>query len=175
MMPFSGTAINGCDCPGNIVNGTLIDGVIPSIDTTQRGWASGLFVVNRNGQDSITIGFKFLSDFFLRGIEIVLFYCPVQGMGVTGVKIYLSHAFPAFITTALTCLATVSYNSLPSDNCQILSTISFPVQPPMISSNNYFVEFLLTNGSSVHQINWVYLGEIRFSDEATTSTPEGKI
>ena len=28
MMPISGTAIDGCDCPGNTpVNGTLIDGL----------------------------------------------------------------------------------------------------------------------------------------------------
>ena len=57
MMPISGTTINGCDCPGTTpVSGVLIDGDIPSIDTTQHGtWASGLFVVNRNGQDSLIL------------------------------------------------------------------------------------------------------------------------
>ena len=63
IMPYTGTAINGCDCPGIIsgpVNGTLIDGVTPSIDTTQTGtWASELFTVCRNGRDSIMIGFHF--------------------------------------------------------------------------------------------------------------------
>ena len=54
------------------VSGVLIDGVIPSIDnTTQHGTsASELFTVNRNRQDSIMIGFVFLSEFSLRGIEI---------------------------------------------------------------------------------------------------------
>ena len=49
MMPISGTTINGCDCPGSTpANGVLIDGDIPSIDTTQSGtWASQMFVVNR--------------------------------------------------------------------------------------------------------------------------------
>ena len=35
MMPYAGTTINGCDCPGDTpASGVLIDGVIPSIDTT---------------------------------------------------------------------------------------------------------------------------------------------
>jgi hypothetical protein len=65
MIPIRYTAINGCDCPGtDLVSGVLIDGVIPSIDITQNvTWASELFVVNRNGQGSIIIGFQFLSDF----------------------------------------------------------------------------------------------------------------
>ena len=172
MMPYSGTAINGCDCPGSTpVNGTLIDGVIPSIDTTQQGWASELFTVNRNGQDSIMIGFQFSSEFYLRGIEIVLFQCPIYrlGIGITGVKIYSSFIFPTFFSGASSLL--VTHNSPPSDNCHSLSTISTPVQPPMAASNNYFIEFLFTGGSSVYQLNWLHLGEIRFSDEAPMMEP----
>ena len=179
MMPYSGTAINGCDCLGSApVNGTLIDGVIPSIDTTQQGWARELFTVNRNGQDSIEIGFQFLSEFYLREIEIVLFQCSILGIGITGVNIYSSFFFPTFISAASTLLATLSF--LPSDNCRFLSTLSIPIQPPMAPSNIYFIEFLFTGGSSVLQFNWLYVGEIRFSDEAPPSnTPttesEGEI
>ena len=45
MMPITGTAVNGCDCPGSTpVSGVLIDGVIPSIDAAQCGtWARELF------------------------------------------------------------------------------------------------------------------------------------
>ena len=171
-MPISDTVINGCDCPTNTpVNGTLIDGVIPSIDTTQQGWASELFTVNRNGQYSIMIGFDFLLEFYLRGIEIVLFYCPILGIGITGVKVFSSFSFPQFINPASSLL--VTYNSPPSDNCQSLSIISFPIQPPMTASEIYFFEFLFTGGSSVHQLNWLHLAEIRFSDATftTTATP----
>ena len=102
MMPISGTTINGCDCPGTTgINGTLIDEIIPSIDTAQRGtWARELFTVNRNGQDSIIIGFAFSSQFSLRTTEIALFHCPIQGIGITGIKVYSSFNFPAFIGTA---------------------------------------------------------------------------
>ena len=180
MMPISDTAVNGCDCPGSTpVNGSLIDGIIPgpNIDTRQQGWASGLFTVNRNGQDSIMIGFEFSQDLSLRLIEIVLFHCPVQGIGITGVNIYSSFVFPAFMSTASTLL--VTYNTTPSDNCQYLSTISIPLQlQSMMPISLYFIEFLFTGASSVNQINWLFLGEISFSDEAPTSTsptPEGEI
>ena len=171
MMPISSTVINGCDCPGGNtpVSGVLIDGVIPSIDTTQQGWASKLFTVNRNGRDSIMIGFQLLSEFNLRGIEFALFNCPIQGIGISGVKVYSSFVFPQFPSTASTLL--VTHSSLPRDNCQSLSTISIPVLPLMVSSNNYFMEFLFTGGSTVHQLNWLYLGEIRFSDETPTTIP----
>ena len=179
MMPYSGTTINGCDCLGTSpVNGTLIDGVIPSIDTTQQGWASELFTVNRNGQNSIMIGFRFSSEYYLRTIEIAIFHCPVLGIGITGVKVYFSFIFPSFISTASSLL--VTHSSPPSDNCQSLSAISIPVPPPMTSSSLYFIEFLFTGGASVHQLNWLHLGEVRFGDETPTSnTPttesEGEI
>ena len=163
-----GNGINGCDCPGSTpIYGSLIDGVIPSIDTTQQEWASELFTVNRNGQDSIKIGFQFSSDINLRGIDAVLFYCPVQEIGISGVKIYSSFNFPNFFRPASTLH--VTHSSLPSDNCQSLSTISIPI--PMISSSIYFIEFLFTGGSSVNQFSWLYLGEVRFSDETPTVAP----
>ena len=179
MMPIGGSTINGCDCPGNLlVSGVLIDGVIPSINTQNGTWARELFTVNRNGQDSIMIGFEFSSVFYLREIEIVLFQCPILGIGITGVKIYSSFLFPAFVSAASTLLATLSFSS--SDNCQSLSTPSIPIQPPMASSNIYFIKFLFTGGSSMHQLNWLYLGEMGFSDEVPTSNtpmtqPEGDI
>ena len=168
MIPYGSSTINGCECPANApVNGTLIDGVIPSIDTTQQGWASELFTVNRNGQNPITIGFMFSSAFNLREIEIMLFHCPVLGIGITGVKVYSSFIFPAFISTASTLLFTL--NSLPSDYYQSLSTVSVPIQPPMALSI-YFVKFLFTGGVSVHHLNWLYVGEIRFSNEVISTT-----
>ena len=167
MMPITHSTTDGCDCPGNTpVNGTLIDGVIPSIDTT-RGWASELFTVNRNGRDSIMIGFWFLSEFSLRGIEIAAFHCPVLGIGITGVKVYFSFVFPDFISTASPLL--VTHSSTLSDNCQSLSTVSFPIESSM-ASQIYFIEFLFTGGSSVSQLNWLYLGEIRFSNMSPTAT-----
>ena len=176
MMPIEGSAISSCDCPGTTpVSGVLFDGVIPSIDTTQRGWASELFVVNRNGQDSITIGFQFLNSFYLREVELALFNCPVQGIGISGIEVYSSYIFPTFASTSP--MPGGTHNSPPGDNCSSLSIISIPVQLGG-SFLIYFVKFLFSGGSSVNQLSWLYLGEISFSDQTPTSntpTAEGEI
>ena len=171
MMPISGTAINGCDCPGTTpVSGILIDGVIPSIDTTQRGtWASELFVVNRNGQDSLVIGFQFNSFFLLRHVEVVYLDCQIWGTGLSAVNVYSSHVFPTFVTG----VASINIGMLSSSNetdqsCTSLRTISIPLQPTS-SVQNCFIEFTF-GGSSVRQINWLHLAEIRFGDMVPTAS-----
>ena len=103
----------------------------------------------------------------------MLFYCPVQGFGISVVKVYSSSIFPDFFNIASTLH--VTHNSLPIDNCQSLSTISIPVQLSLASSTNYFIEFLFTGGLSIHQLNWLHLAEIRFSDEAPAIMPNAMI
>ena len=165
MMPISGTTINGCDCPGTTpVSGVLIDGDIPSIDTTQHGtWASGLFVVNRNGQDSFVIGFEFSSYFFLGELEVTYFDCPIWGAGVNAINVYSSFVFPSFISAASTNIGMLSLVGDISPSCTSLRTISIPVQATE-SVSNYYIEYFFAGGSSVHPLNWLHIGEIRFSD-----------
>ena len=99
MISISGTDINGCDCPGEgegsiPISGVLIDGVIPSIDTTRHGsWASELFVVNRtsNERDSIKIGFQFSNEILLRSVEIAYLDCLIWGIGLTAVNVFSSN------------------------------------------------------------------------------------
>ena len=175
-MPISGTMENGCDCPGTTpVSGVLIDGDIPSIDTTQRGtWATGLFVVNRNGQNSFMIGFSFDSSFILRGLEVTYLDCPIWGAGVTTINVYSSFIFPTFISAAFTNIGVLSLVGDTSPSCTSLRTISISVQSTE-STNNYFVEFSFAGGSSVHPLNWLHLGEIRFSDVPLTTPTTASI
>ena len=170
MMPISGTAINGCDCPTNTpVSGILIDGVIPSIDITQRGtWANELFTVNRNGQNSFMIGFQFSDPFFLRRVEVVYLDCPIWGIGLSVINVYSSHLFPTFVTAASTNIGMLSLAESPNQSCTSLRTVSIPLQPPTVSAEHYFIEFTF-GGSSVRPINWLHLAEIRFSDMAPTT------
>ena len=164
MIPIGSSSTNGCDCPGTTpVSGVLIDGNIPSIDTTQRGtWASGLFVVNRNGQDSFMIGFQFYSAFLLRGIEVVVFNCPIQGIGVSAINVYSSFIFPTFLVPASVLVG--SHTIQLNDNCNSLSVVSIPIQTEIL--DKLFIKFIFTGGSSVNVLNWLSIGEIRFSDEA---------
>ena len=170
MMPISGTTINGCDCPGiTPANGVLIDGDIPSINTTQSGtWASQLFVVNRNGQDSFVIGFQFNDPFFLRDVQVTYFDCPIWAAGVTTINVYSSFIFPVLSSAASTNIGALSLIGDTALNCTTLRTISVPCQP-IESASNYFIEFFFTGGSSVNSLNWLHLGEIRFSDVQLTS------
>ena len=166
MMPLSGTTINGCDCPGSTpASGVLIDGDIPSIDTTQRGtWGSGLFVVNRNGRDSIVIGFQFQSSFFLRYVEVTYFDCPLLGTGASMINVYSSFFYPSFIKSASTNIGAFSLvdDHSVSPGCSSLRTLSISVQSS--SMDKYFIELNLSGGSNVSQLNWLHLAEIRFSD-----------
>ena len=170
MMPISGTTINGCDCPGTTpVSGVLIDGDIPSIDTTQRGtWASGLLVVNRNGQDSFVIGFQFFDSLLLRELEVTYFYCPIWGAGVTTINVYSSFIFPTLLTTTSTNIGVLSLVTDTFQSCTSLRTISIRVQPTE-STINYFIDFSFAGGSTVNPLNWLHLGEIQFSDVALTT------
>ena len=169
MMPISGTSINGCDCPDTtLANGVLIDGGIPSIDITQsETWASQLFVMNRNGQDSFLIGFQFSDPFFLRDVQVTYFDCLVWAAGVTTINVYSSFIFPTFSLAASTNIGALSLVSDLALNCSSLRTVSVPCQPSE-SANNYFIEFSFAGGSSVNSLNWLHLGEIRFSDEQLT-------
>ena len=170
MVPIIGTNINGCDCPGSaLVNGTLIDGVIPSTDTAQRGtWASELFVVNRNGQDSIVIGFQFSEFFLLRSVEVMYLDCPIWGTGFSAVNISSSQLFPNYLTVAFTTIVWLSLVNNTDSSCSFFRAISIPLQQPTISTHICFIEFTF-GGSSACPVSWLHLAEIMFSDVAPTT------
>ena len=172
-MPIPGTTTNACDCPGTTsgqaASGVLVDGNIHSIDTTQHGtWANGLFIVNRNRQNSIMIAFQFEGPFYLRNVQVIYLDCQQWETGVSTVKISYSYIFPGF--GASFNIGTLSLNNDTIQNCTSLRTISIPVQPEA-SANNYIITFSLA-GTSVHPLNWLHLAEIRFSDVVpATPTP----
>ena len=167
MMPISSTNINGCDCPGSTpVSGVLIDGVIPSIDTRQQGWARELFVVNRNGQDSFMIGFVFSDIVPLAYVEIVHLDCPIWGIGISAVNVYSSYVFPTFVTDASTNIGQLSLAESTEQSCTSLRTLSISLQPTSLEF--CFIEFTF-GGSSTLPINRLYLAEIRFSDLVPTT------
>ena len=164
-MPYAGTTINGCGCLGNQASSVLIDGDIPSINTTQRGtWASGLFVVNTTGRTSFRIGFQFNSFFYLRHVSIAYFDCGIWNTGFLSVNVYSSQIFPIFVAAAVENIGTLTLDDV-SQDCTSLRAISVQARPTA-ALNQYFVEFFFPSDSSLH---WVHLGEISFSD--TTAPP----
>ena len=176
MMPYTGTTVNGCDCYGGTpASGVLIDGVTPSINTTQHGtWASQLFVVNRNGRPSFSIGFQFSNLFYLRHVSIAYLDCGLWNIGVSNINVYASHVFPILSTAAAENIGTRSVDDT-FQSCTSLRSISIAIQPTE-ATNSYFIEFSFPSDS---QLNWVHLGEISFGDmipptsatDSITTTP----
>ena len=80
-----------CDCTATlgdeaITASVLIDGVVPTIDTSERNsadefvWAAPLLTV-RASTGSVTLGFSFRSNVVLCEVELYVFHCPAWGIG----------------------------------------------------------------------------------------------
>ena len=151
-----------CDCTGGIMrnfNGTLIDGIIPTLDVSQRGtWASQLYTVDISAT-SHAIGFRFSSSFMLQEVELNIFLCTpwsIPRLGLT-INVHRDIIFPTFISTTPIGSRTITLES----NCVSLETMYITTSPTR-NGNIYFIEF--TNSATVGEI---YIGEVIFRDEVT--------
>ena len=177
---INGSSVNGscpqecvegdvCDCTNTALNitGVLIDGVVPTIDITQRRttWARQLLAV-RTGRQHYAIGFRFGSRIMLCAVELYVFHCPSWNIGTDTINIYYTLTFPSFIKL-FNSAGNVTLTS-DMENCESLTRVSIPLQVS-INISNYFIEFTNSNGMLVHQ---VYVGEVRFSDQPTPNPEE---
>ncbi len=148
-----------CDCTERLsdTNETIIDGVIPTLDISQRGtWASQLYTLALTTISS-AIGFRFLSSFMLQEVELSIFLCTTWSIPTPGltINIHRSITFPAFIPTTPIGSTTLTLQS----NCTSLETIYISTSQTR-DSNIYFIEF--TNSVPV---GGIYIGEVIFRDE----------
>ena len=125
------------------------------------------------------IGFQFNPDIHLRGVEVTYLDCQIWETGASAINVYSSFVFPTFISSASTHIGVLSLVDDAGQSCTSLETVSITTQP-MGASSIIYIEFSFVGGSSVHQLNWLHLAEIRFSDMelpsiTTTTTTEGKI
>ena len=158
-----------CDCTNTTLNitGVLIDGVVPTIDITQRRttWARQLLTVRINKYD-YAIGFRFGSRIILRAVELYVFHCPSWNIGTDTINIYNTLTFPRFIKQ-FNSAGNVTLTS-DMENCESLTRVSIPLQTAM-NTSNYFIEFTNSNGMQVQQL---YIGEVRFSDQLIPNQEE---
>ena len=164
------SGIRRCDCMGTSregdIAGVLIDGMIPTIDTSQRGnWASQLFTI-QTSTTSYALGFMFQNRVTLQEVELYVLYCPAWQIGATTINVYDSFSYPSSIRT----VPSVGSVNLTSNmqNCESLTRVSIPLQTT-IRVSSYFIEF--TNTTLIH---WLHIAEVRFSDQpiptVTTAT-----
>ncbi len=150
-----------CDCNGlmDAVNGSIIDGIIPTIDVSQRGtWASQLYTVDISATFH-AIGFRFSSSFMLQEVELSIFLCnqwSIPRSGLT-INIHRDITFPTFTST--TPIGSTTLTLQP--NCMSLETIYINASPTR-NGNIYVIEF--TNSATVGEID---IGEVIFRDEVT--------
>ncbi len=149
-----------CDCTGLLpyINGTLIDGIIPTFDVIQRGtWASQLYTVDMT-TTSYAIGFRFFSSFMLQEVELSIFVCTPWSIPRSGltINIHRSIVFPGFTSTTLIGSTTLTFLQV---NCESLETIYISTSPTRDGSI-YFIEF--TNYATV---GGIYIGEVLFRDQ----------
>ena len=146
------------------ITGVLIDGMIPTIDTSQRGnWASQLFTIQAS-VSNYALGFRFQSRVALQEVELYVLYCPAWQIGATTINVYDSTTYPTFTRTT----PSVGSVNLTSNmqNCENLTRVSIPLQTTLRVSK-YFIEF--TNPMQVH---WLHIAEVRFSDQPISTTSE---
>ena len=138
------------------ITGVLIDGMIPTIDTSQRGnWASQLFTVQRS-TTNYALGFRFQSRVALQEVELYVLYCPAWQIGATTINVYDSTTYPTFTRTAP---SVGSVNLTSNMNCESPTRVSILLQTTLRVSS-YFIEF--TNPTQIH---WLHIAEMRFSDQ----------
>ena len=150
-----------CNCttvPDQNTTGVLIDGVIPTINTNQRGWARQLLTVRTGGQHYI-ISFRFGSSVMLRVLELYVFHCPSWNIGTDIINIYNAQMFP----TRIRVFNSAGNVNLTSDmeNCDSITRVHIPLQMTL-NTSNCFIGFTNSNGMPVQH---VYIGEVRFSDQ----------
>ncbi len=151
-----------CDCTGQLngtITGTLIDGIIPRLDVSQRGtWASQLYTVDVT-TTSYAIGFRFSVSYMLQEIELSILLCTPWSIPRSGltINIHRDIVFPGFTST--TPIGSTTLSSQP--NCVSLEIINITTMPT-VASTTYYIEF--TNPVTVGTI---FIGEVIFRDEDT--------
>ena len=164
--------ISTCDCilgEEAIANSVLIDGVVPTIDPSERNsadefvWAAPLLTV-RASTGSVTLGFRFQTRVVLCEVELYVLHCPAWGIGAEDITIHNGLTFPQFIRV----FPSIGRVFLTSDiqNCTSLTRISIPLQM-VNSTSSYFIEFNSISGTT----EWVHIAEVRFSGQPIMTNP----
>ena len=164
------SGINICDCTDStlgdeaITASVLIDGVVPTIDTSERNsadefvWAAPLLTV-RTSTGSVTLGFRFQPRVVLCEVELYVFHCPAWGIGTEDITIHNGATFVPFITGIFPSRGRVIL--FPDiQNCTSLTRVSIPLQMAT-STSSYYIEINSVSG----RIEWVHIAEVRFSDQ----------
>ena len=128
-----------CQCSDGHTSGLHIDGIIPDINTSNRGsWANQLFAICKN-EKKLPIGFQFHEPVLITSVELILFVCYEWNIPQLQFNVTIS-------TSALiTPLAGSILGNLEVDmneaNCNSLTRLTIDLNSNM-TSMNYIVKFI---------------------------------
>ena len=147
----------------------LVDGCSPDIDTSTSDWASQLVTVRRNegtaniSFDHVLLTFGFDTAVSLTRIEIDLFLCPDWGIGAPRIDVYLNEEYNLTFRLNLSPLSAV----YPSESkCDSLSNVR--ISGDALSSSPHQTFHILVVFSDDSNIEWVYVGDVRFIGSTDT-------
>ena len=157
-------------------NNYLIDRHTPDIDTSTSDWASQLVTVKKTQTDEIPfdhvlLTFQFDTAVFVNEVELDFFRCPEMGISVPTLGLYIDEGLGDDLVLNISSLANISraimfnldtnWPSLPT-SCDSLTTIPIDFSRETRDRLARTIHVLI-NFSSSSNINWTYVGEIRFT------------
>ena len=173
-LPGTNVTICGSFGSGAGVISYLVDGNSPAIDTNISDWASQLVTVRKNDgthdlQEHVLLTFGFDTAVSPTSIELDLFLCPdlnigaqfITVFGVNGSNLVYSSASSNFVQS-------YTPNKV---SCDSLSTVTFEDN---IEGSSYHTWHIAVT-FRMSDIEWVYVGEVRFMGIDVDSTPISSI
>ena len=152
----------------------LVDGCSPAIDTSTSNWASQLVTLRGNDGDVfveevLLTTFVFDTAVSLDRIELDMFHCPEWNIGASVIAVYIDENSTLVYSDKSTLIITLAVvDSGLSSSCDSLSPITITIGD-IHRSSSYHTWHIIVEAYS--DIEWVYVGEVRFLEEDSTPTP----
>ena len=154
----------------------LVNGCSPAIDTSTSDWASQLVTVRKTQNDRVRrpdgtqfdhvlLTFGFDTAVILTGIELDLFLCPDMNIDAPYISVYADEESNLVFTQDSFTLQFQHYDPSQS-SCDSLSTITITLRD--IFTDSSFLTWHIIISSFNSSIDWVYVGEVRFLETASS-------
>ena len=148
----------------------LVDSKSPAINTSTSDWASHLVTVRKNDAtehipfEHVVLTFGFNTAVSLTSIELDLFLCPEWNIGAPFISVYGDNSNLVYSSFSSVLILKYTPNEI---SCDSLSTVTIFLQEVLFYHHWHI---LVTFVPQLH-IEWVHVGEVRFLDTDTDSTP----
>ena len=163
---LSGMTFCGSLGSGDGVISYLVDDETPAIDTSTSDWASQLVTVKLDGDSLIVLSFGFGIAISLTSIKLDLFLCPEWNIGAPLIAVYGDNSSNLPYTSSSDFILNYTPNKT---SCDSLSTVTISVEEEMqLSYSNWHI---LVSTTTMLNIEWIHVGEVRFLGTDADSTP----